>query len=51
MEGGEPSAFCLGLLALYVSGEISGTEMRERMLLKARVSACEGPPLRDQSRL
>lgn len=36
MEGGEPSAFCLELLALYVAGEISGVEMRERMLRRAR---------------
>jgi hypothetical protein len=39
MEGGEPSAFCLELLALFVSGKISGSEMRTRMLLKARQSA------------
>jgi hypothetical protein len=36
MEGGRPSAFCRELLALYEAGEISGTEMRERMLRKAR---------------
>jgi hypothetical protein len=42
MEGGEPSAFCLELLALYVSGKISGSEMRKRMLLKARSPAPEG---------
>lgn len=36
MEGGRPSAFCLDLLALYESGEISGAEMRKRMLEKAR---------------
>jgi Antitoxin VbhA len=36
MEGGEPSAFCQNLLALYVSGEISGAEMRESMIRKAR---------------
>lgn len=36
MEGGRPSAFCLELLALYESGEISGVEMRKRMLDKAR---------------
>ncbi len=36
MEGGEPSAFCANLLALYGSGDISGIEMRERMLRKAR---------------
>lgn len=36
MEGGRPSAFCLDLLALYEAGEISGAEMRKRMLEKAR---------------
>jgi hypothetical protein len=36
MEGGRPSAFCLELLALYETGEISGAEMRKRMLEKAR---------------
>ena len=36
MEGGRPSAFCRELLSLYETGKISGTEMRERMLLKAR---------------
>lgn len=36
MEGGRPSTFCLELLALYESGEISGAEMRKRMLEKAR---------------
>jgi hypothetical protein len=36
MEGGRPSPFCRELLALYEAGEISGTEMRERMLRKAR---------------
>lgn len=36
MEGGEPSAFCQELLALYVSGEISGTEMQRRMLRYVR---------------
>lgn len=32
MEGGRPSAFCLDLLALYEAGEISGAEMRKRVL-------------------
>jgi hypothetical protein len=36
MEGGRPFAFCRELLALYEAGEISGAEMRERMLRKAR---------------
>jgi hypothetical protein len=36
MEGGSPSAFCLDLLSLYETGEISGAEMRKRMLEKAR---------------
>lgn len=36
MEGGRPSPFCLDLLALYEAGEISGAEMRKRMLDKAR---------------
>jgi hypothetical protein len=36
MEGGRPSAFCRELLALYETGQISGAEMRERMLRKAR---------------
>ncbi|HEV7600136.1 MAG TPA: hypothetical protein VGO49_07730 [Bradyrhizobium sp.] len=36
MEGGRPSAFCLELLALYETGEISGGEMRKRMLERAR---------------
>jgi hypothetical protein len=36
MEGGRPSAFCLELLALYGTGEISGAEMRKRMLEKVR---------------
>lgn len=36
MEGGEPSAFCLELLGLYVSGEITGAQMRERMLCRVR---------------
>jgi hypothetical protein len=36
MEGGRPSAFGRDLLALYETGEISGAEMRERMLRKAR---------------
>jgi hypothetical protein len=36
MEGGRPSAFCLDLLALYEAGDISGAEMRKRMLEKAR---------------
>lgn len=36
MEGAGPSAFCLELLTLYEVGEISGAEMRKRMLDKAR---------------
>ena len=36
MEGGQPSAFCRELLILYENGEISGAEMRKRMLGKAR---------------
>lgn len=36
MEGGQPSPFCLELLALYETGEISGAEMRRRMLEKVR---------------
>jgi hypothetical protein len=36
MEGGHPSPFCLELLALYEVGEISGTEMCERMMEKVR---------------
>jgi hypothetical protein len=36
MEGGQPSAFCRELLALYEAGDISGAEMRERILRKAR---------------
>lgn len=36
MDGGRPSAFCLDQLALYEAGEISGGEMRKRMLDKAR---------------
>jgi hypothetical protein len=36
MEGGEPSAICLELLALYVAGEITGMEMRKRMLRRVR---------------
>lgn len=47
MEGGEPSAFCVHLLALYVSGEILGSEMRKRMLLKARSSARDGVSAND----
>ena len=36
MEGGSPSPFCLELLTLYETGDISGAEMRRRMLEKAR---------------
>lgn len=36
MEGGRPSAFCLELLALYETGEITGAEMRKRILEKVR---------------
>jgi hypothetical protein len=36
MERGQPSAFCRALLARYEAGEISGAEMRERMLRRAR---------------
>jgi hypothetical protein len=36
MEGGQPSAFCRALLARYEAGEISGAEMRGRMLSNAR---------------
>ena len=36
MEGRRPSAFCLDLLARYEAGDISGAEMRKRMLEKAR---------------
>ncbi len=36
MEGGQPSAFCRELLILYENGEISGAEMRKRILGKAR---------------
>jgi hypothetical protein len=43
MEGGEPSAFCLKLLGLYVSGEITGTQMRERML--SHLKTQDGPEL------
>lgn len=32
MEGARPSPFCLELLTLYEAGEISGAEMRKRML-------------------
>jgi hypothetical protein len=42
MEGRRAIYLCLELLALYVSGKISGSEMRKRMLLKARSSAPEG---------
>ncbi|MFT3940286.1 hypothetical protein [Rhodopseudomonas sp.] len=41
MEGGAPSAFCLDLLARYVSGEISGAVMRERMLKYVKAGAAE----------
>ena len=36
MEGGQPSAFCRELLILYENGEISGAEMRKRILGKAQ---------------
>ena len=32
MEGGEPSAFCREQLDRFVAGEISATEMRDRVL-------------------
>jgi hypothetical protein len=32
MEGGEPSAFCQSQLDRFVAGEISATEMRDRVL-------------------
>lgn len=36
MEGGRPSEYYLELLALFEAGEISATEMRDRMIRKAR---------------
>jgi Antitoxin VbhA len=36
MEGGQPSAYCLELLALFEAGEISATEMRDRVICRAR---------------
>lgn len=36
MESGRPSEYCLELLALFEAGEISATEMRDRMIRKAR---------------
>lgn len=42
MEGGEPSAFCLELLAFYVSGDITGAEMQERMLRHVRGQSVDG---------
>jgi hypothetical protein len=36
MEGGQPSAYCLEQLDLFVAGKISATEMRDRVLRNAR---------------
>jgi cytochrome c553 len=36
MEGGQPSAYCLEQLALFEAGEISATEMRDRVIRRAR---------------
>jgi hypothetical protein len=36
MEGGQSSAYCLEQLALYEAGEISATELRERIIRNAR---------------
>jgi cytochrome c553 len=36
MEGGQPSAYCLEQLALFEAGEISATEMRNRVIRRAR---------------
>ena len=36
MEGGQPSAYCLEQLALFEAGEISATEMRDRVICRAR---------------
>ena len=42
MEGGRPSEYCLEQLALFEAGEISATEMCDRVIHKARgwVSMC-----------
>jgi hypothetical protein len=36
MEGGQPSANCLEQLALFEAGEISATELRDRVICRAR---------------
>jgi hypothetical protein len=36
MEGGEPSAYCRELLDLFVAGEISATEMSDRIVAYAK---------------
>ena len=35
MEGGQPSEYCLKQLALFEAGEISATEMRDRVIRNA----------------
>jgi hypothetical protein len=36
MEGGQPSAYCLEQLALFEAGEIAATEVRDRVICRAR---------------
>jgi Antitoxin VbhA len=36
MEGGQPSAYCLEQLAMFEAGEISATEMRDRVICRAQ---------------
>jgi hypothetical protein len=35
MEGGQPSEYCLKQLGLFEAGEISATEMRDRVIRNA----------------
>jgi hypothetical protein len=36
MEGGQPSEYCLEQLALFEAGDISATEMRDRVISPAQ---------------
>jgi hypothetical protein len=46
MEGGQPSEYCLKQLALFEAGEISATEMRDRVIRNAARQSQRRPAIR-----
>jgi hypothetical protein len=46
MEGGQPSEYCLKQLALFEAGEISATEMRDRVIRNAARQSQRRPATR-----